>query len=289
MNIEFLEKIKKLTLFALMADETLMGMLVLKGGNALNLAYDMSSRGSMDIDFSMERDFTADERNNVQARFYHLLNEEFNKEDLQVIDVMFIDKPRKIVDEVKDFWGGYLMEFKVVTTEQFALYSKDHPQKLSKEALPLNENLSPKFSVDFSKYEYVAEKRPQDIDGNTVFVYSPEMIALEKVRALCQQDIRYKEIIISMTPRARARDFFDIYKLKTQFNIDFKTEKNITLLKNIFAAKRVPVEFICAIKENYEFHFQDWDSVLQTITDKEVHPFKFYFDFLIKELEFICT
>ena len=49
--------IKRCTLQAMMKDELLMQGLVLKGGNALQLAYDITNRGSIDIDFSMEKEF----------------------------------------------------------------------------------------------------------------------------------------------------------------------------------------------------------------------------------------
>lgn len=47
-----------MTLKALMADDLLMSGLVLKGGNALHLAYDITNRGSVDIDFSMKNEFS---------------------------------------------------------------------------------------------------------------------------------------------------------------------------------------------------------------------------------------
>ena len=53
-NSELLKKIKRLTISALVSDDILMGILVLKGGNALDLAYDLSNRGSIDIDFQYE-------------------------------------------------------------------------------------------------------------------------------------------------------------------------------------------------------------------------------------------
>ncbi|WBV56473.1 nucleotidyl transferase AbiEii/AbiGii toxin family protein [Chryseobacterium daecheongense] len=56
-----IDKIKMLTLRALMSDETLMHSLVLKGGNALHLAYEITNRGSIDIDFSVAREFTDQE------------------------------------------------------------------------------------------------------------------------------------------------------------------------------------------------------------------------------------
>lgn len=49
-----INEIKRCTLQAMMKDDLLMQGLVLKGGNALQLAYDITNRGSIDIDFSME-------------------------------------------------------------------------------------------------------------------------------------------------------------------------------------------------------------------------------------------
>ena len=37
------------------------------------------------------------------------------------------------------------------------------------------------------------------MEGATVYVYSPEMLAIEKYRALCQQVPEYKNVIKSMT------------------------------------------------------------------------------------------
>jgi predicted nucleotidyltransferase component of viral defense system len=50
-----------------------MALLVLKGGNAIDIAYDLSNRGSIDIDFSMDRDFTAAELNRVRNQAAGLL------------------------------------------------------------------------------------------------------------------------------------------------------------------------------------------------------------------------
>lgn len=69
---EFLEKVKKLTIAALLADEIFVGILVLKGGNALNIAYEISRRGSIDIDFSIERDFSKDDKSRIRSRIDRL-------------------------------------------------------------------------------------------------------------------------------------------------------------------------------------------------------------------------
>jgi len=52
-----LEQIKKLAVIAMFSDDELMEQLVLKGGNALDLVHRLSTRGSLDVDFSMQSDF----------------------------------------------------------------------------------------------------------------------------------------------------------------------------------------------------------------------------------------
>ena len=50
--------VRRLTIVALFSDDQLFEQIVLKGGNALNLVYGLSPRTSLDLDFSMESDFT---------------------------------------------------------------------------------------------------------------------------------------------------------------------------------------------------------------------------------------
>jgi predicted nucleotidyltransferase component of viral defense system len=283
-NLQILEKIKRLTIAALVADDTLMGILVLKGGNALNLAYEISTRGSIDIDFSMETDFSETEKKRLLNQIDHLLNSEFSKENLFVFDIKFSDRPNKINPSVKSFWGGYLLEFKVIEKNKY--YDLNGKlDDIQRNAIPIHSDHSTKFTVDISKYEYVLEKRAKDIEGSVVYVYSPEMLALEKVRALCQQIPQYKEIVFSMTPRSRSRDFYDIYNLTSSFSIDFESTENIQLCKNIFLAKHVPLNFIELILEQKDFHKQSWDSVINTVVNgEELKPFDFYFDFVLDRI-----
>lgn len=56
-----IDTVKMLTLRALVSDEELMYGLVLKGGNALELAYKITDRASKDVDFSMSGDFTKED------------------------------------------------------------------------------------------------------------------------------------------------------------------------------------------------------------------------------------
>jgi predicted nucleotidyltransferase component of viral defense system len=280
-NSELLQKIKLHTVSALMADDILMGILVLKGGNALDLAYEITNRGSIDIDFSMEKDFSEQEKKRLLNQISFLLNNEFKRDSLVAIDIRFSDRPQQINEAVKDFWGGYILEFKLIPQDKYdELVGND--ESLRRNALQIHSDNSTKFTVDISKYEYVSDKRAKDIDGSVVYVYSPEMLALEKLRALCQQNPAYKEIVYSMTQKSRARDFYDIYNLSTSFAIDFTSEDNVQVCKYIFEAKRVPLEYISLLPEQRDFHAQSWDSVVNTVSQKEnLKNFDFYFDHVI--------
>lgn len=283
-NLETLQRIKRLTISALVADDILMGILVLKGGNALDLAYDITNRGSIDIDFSMETDFTDEERQRLLNQMRFLLESEFSKENLVVFDVRISDKPQKMNDAVKSFWGGYLLEFKIIEKDRFDSFNGDL-ESIRRNALAIQSDNSTKFTVDISKYEYVTGKRAKDLEGSVVYVYSPEMLALEKLRALCQQAPEYREIVFSMTPKSRARDFYDIYNLTKSFSIDYKTPENIELCSHIFDAKRVPLDFINKIADQRELHRQSWNSVIDTVSEKEkLKDYDFYFDFIIEQL-----
>lgn len=274
--------VKRLTIAALVSDEILMKILVLKGGNALDLAYDITNRGSVDIDFSMETDFTDEEKARIRNQIEFLLNNEFSKEGYVVFDVKLIEKPSIIEETVKEFWGGYLVEFKVIPNESYSKHKSDI-DALRRNAVALHSDNSTKFTIDISKYEYVTTKVVKDIEGSVVYVYSPEMIALEKLRALCQQNIKYKQIVKRMTPKPRARDFFDVYNINESFKIDFASEENLQLCQNIFSAKRVPLTYISELPNQRELHKQSWQSVIDTVDQSlDLEDYSFYFDYVIK-------
>ena len=52
-----LDEIRRITITAIFSDDLLSEILVLKGGNALALIYGVSTRTSLDLDFSMNSDF----------------------------------------------------------------------------------------------------------------------------------------------------------------------------------------------------------------------------------------
>ena len=272
-----LDKIKRLTLKALMHDDKLMYGLVLKGGNALQLVYDITDRASMDIDFSIEGDFTELEFHRISSTLDALLNDQFQTEELIVFDVRFVEKPK--TNAVKE-WKGYNIEFKVTHKKD---YHPNDIEKTRREAIKILDQ-STKFSVDISSFEYIATAKKHDLDGTVLFVYTPEMIIIEKLRALCQSIPEYQQIVASASTKGRARDFYDIWNLYNEFAIDITSEENKVLINEIFKAKRVPLEFLTLIPNYKDLQAQNWSSVEDTL-GTESKGFEFYYNFTMQVID----
>lgn len=265
-----LDKIKLMTLRALMHDEKLMYGLVLKGGNAMQLVYDITDRASMDIDFSIEGDFSEFEYQRISGTLEALLNDEFQKENLIVFDVKFIEKPK--TNKVK-VWKGYNIEFKVAYKEK---WFEDDIDKTRREAIKILGE-STKFSIDISSFEYISNAKKYDLDGTVMLVYTPEMIVIEKLRALCQSIPEYQKIIPTARVKGRARDFYDIWNICNEYSIDIASPENQILIKEIFKAKKVPVTFLNLLIEYKDLQRENWKSVEETLSSDN-NGFDYYFN-----------
>lgn len=137
------------------------------------------------------------------------------------------------------------------------------------------------FTVDLSKCEYTEGKVEREFDSFTIFVYTPEMIVIEKLRAICQQMEAYEH---RGHRNARARDFYDIYIAVTSYGINLCAKENIEVLGHVFAAKQVPLALLTHIAEEREFHRLDWPAVIAS-TEGSLEPFDFYFDFVLAQVE----
>ncbi len=87
MAAQDIDKLKRLIVIALFSDDRLVEQLVLKGGNALMLAYDLASRASFDLDFSMEGQFDPAELANITDRIEFRLKQTFEPAGYVVFDV----------------------------------------------------------------------------------------------------------------------------------------------------------------------------------------------------------
>lgn len=283
--MSLLEKIKRLSIIAMVSDDDLMDILVLKGGNALNIIYSMVDRASIDIDFSIESDFEKLNISDVNNRIKLALENTFNEEQLHPFDIIFREKPANIAKEYEPFWGGYSIEFKIISIDSYNRW-KDDIDKLRRNAIVTGPGDVRIYKIDISKFEVCSPKVRKSIDGYALNVYSPEMICFEKIRAICQQLPDYRKIVKTATPRGRSRDFYDIFCLTEKFDINFNSEKNIELLKDIFNIKRVPLSFMRDIEQHKDYFEQDFQSVKDTVLDKsELKEFNFYFNYVVKLVE----
>lgn len=84
----------------------------------------------------------------------------------------------------------------------------------------------------------------------------------------------------------RARDFYDIFLICSQHDINPESDENRKTITAIFQAKKVPLEYIKLIRENIEIHRSDWQSVIDTVSAKdEIMPFEFYLEYTLRKFE----
>lgn len=273
-----LDKIKRLTLRALMSDETLMHSLVLKGGNALHLVYEVINRGSIDIDFSVEREFTEEEFKKMPIWMDYILNRTYRQEGLRVFDVRFIEKPK--TGSIPE-WKGYLLEFKVIESDKADEFGTDI-ERMRKNAIKLNDQ-SPKYEVEISAYEYVGAATKTEFEGAILRVYTLEMILFEKVRALCQTMPEYQKIVASAKQKRRARDIYDICLVFDSRKLNLEKD----LLVDIFKAKQVPLELIGNLESLREYNRDNWETVIATIPEEDRSTLKSYDYYFDKVLEIV--
>jgi len=282
MDLDYLDKIKRYAIIAMFSDDDLMDMLVLKGGNVLDLIYGVSARSSIDIDFSMASEFEEKELDIIKDKIEKALMDTFQDIGYSVFDIKFMVTPQNITPDLKDFWGGYEIEFKVIEKTK---YSDLHEEidSLRRNSLVVGPKNRKKFSIQISKFEFCEQKQEYEIEGYRIYLYSPEMIVFEKIRAICQQMPEYRKLVKSSHRTARARDFVDIYFLLRKYKIKLDSEENIGLLRSIFDAKRVPLELVGKIDNYREFHRPDFDAVIDTVKSGiKLKDFDFYFDYIVK-------
>jgi hypothetical protein len=115
-----------------------------------------------------------------------------------------------------------------------------------------------KYSIDISKHEFCGAKIKTQLDDYTIYVYSPEMIVIEKLRAVCQQ---MADNTVTRN-KTRASDFYDIYQVVNERGVDIGAKDNLNLFGHIFCAKQAPLKLLSQIRDCREFHELDWRDEL---------------------------
>ena len=275
-----LESIKRAAIVAMFADDELMDLLVLKGGNAMDVVLQVNSRASVDLDFSMKDDLDCDA---VRPRVERALQSTFEQLGLLAFDVKMTLRPQQMPNDLAAFWGGYLVEFKLIAQRRAAEVGNDL-EVMRREAIRLGEGS--KFTIDISRHEYVEGKQQHELEGYRIFVYSPEMIVCEKLRAICQQMPEYAAIIArNGLGNQRARDFVDIEALVKKFGVDLGAERPRNIITQMFALKKVPIALLGRITTTRDFHALGYEEVKAAMKPGvKVELFDYYFDFVANEI-----
>lgn len=136
------------------------------------------------------------------------------------------------------------------------------------------------FTIEISKGEFCGDKRRVTLDDYSIYVYSPTMIAIEKLRAICQQ---MPEYTLRKHKTSRARDFYDVRALVETIGVNLAAPASLALFKRIFGAKQVPLDLLPRIREYRAFHEAGW-AYVESSVDEEVDPFDSYFDFVVGQV-----
>jgi predicted nucleotidyltransferase component of viral defense system len=86
------DRVRSLAIQAVFSDETFFERVALKGGNAIALAYDISSRTSLDLDFSIEADFP--DSKDAARRLESACGRTFESAGFIVFDFRFVADPK---------------------------------------------------------------------------------------------------------------------------------------------------------------------------------------------------
>lgn len=268
--------IRRVILTAVAADDYLMEQLVLKGGNALELIHRIGARASVDLDFSTAADF--DNPDEAAERLRHSLVERFDAAGYLVFDFRFASRPSDRKHGTP--WGGYTATFKLIP---HALADKlgRAIERMRRQSDAVGPSEQRNFRIEISPFEYIANRVQAEVDHYTCYVYSLDMIAAEKLRAICQQSPQYERRI---NPTPRARDFYDLYAAVTEGNVSFTSDSFRSLVVEMFRMKDVELSLLASLEEQREFHRQDWPSV-QNAVRTSLKDFDYYFDYVLEEIK----
>lgn len=275
-----LNQIKVLILQALFLDDELSKLVVVKGGTALFLL-DAIGRRSTDIDFSLcEVPEEKATKEYLESKFKAAIGGFLSEKGYELFHYKFEEKPPR-----GNFRLGYEIACKFLPYAVFdRLKGKKNSDRMMHQAFRDMTTLEKGVIIQVSKNEFCDTHGEAEIEGGIVIrIYSPEMILIEKLRALCQQ---MKEYPNRTKKTARAKDFYDIYVLDAHYGIAKKCAADPDpfklLVKNIFGIKSVPVELLYKLEDYRDYHEQDFQSVQNSVIDSGgLKPFTFYFDYAI--------
>ena len=285
---ESLLAIRATIITAIASDDKLFERFVLKGGNAIDIVYKLGQRSSLDVDFSMADDFPTDEdMQTAQKRLFAALGNRFDAIGYVLFDQGFETRPLNH-GGIENPWGGYNATFKLITRNRYVALggtigaepSAATLNAMRQESMVTGIGSQRKFTIEISKHEFVKGKQLMTVEGFELYVYSPAMIAIEKLRAICQQSPNYGQ---RAHPAPRPRDFLDIHTIVTATACDLVSQEHLVLAREIFRAKQVDLALLTDIAhpDRRSFHRLQWQGVVAAVRGGTLKDFDFYFDFVV--------
>lgn len=264
-------EIRRLILKALYRDDWLHDQLVLKGGNALALIYGVGGRSSLDLDFSIRGEF--EDMATASAKIERALRTALSHHGIEVFDYALRQRPSVVK---QSWWGGYTAEFKLIASTDATRLGRSVEQ-MRRQAITIGAGSQTRtYKIEISKFEYVEDTLGRVVDGVDVRVYSPLLIAVEKLRALLQQHPEYVQISVR-SKKSRSRDLYDIWSIADHFAL--RIEEYLPTVELVFEAKEVSLNLLGRFREVYSIHMADWADV-EISVGAELEPYDFYFDFV---------
>jgi hypothetical protein len=274
-----IEEVLKEVIIAIYSSPRLARLLILKGGSAMRMFDNLSSRLSFDADFSLTAPIK--KATPVRKEMQKCLSTQFGGHGFDLIDFKFDKKPKVVKEGFPEWWGGWACEFKLV--------SRRHRGKgldaKRRYALKPKPSPSPKISIDLSEHEYCGKRRIKTVAGSKIQAYSKEMLVLEKLRAVCQQ---HQEYPFRQQRKNRARDFYDIYVLTVDANEEFiaRCKRHV---KGVFGAKDVGLWLLRSLWDDDDFvdEFRRGFELVKNTVSGNVEHFDTYLEhvrFLIRDI-----
>lgn len=221
------------SVLAVFQDPFLSRSLVLKGGTALRMLDHERNRLSIDADFSVAGIIR--EESAYFSRIERALKRRFKPLGYGLLDFRYTPRPKQKKPEMPDWWRGWRCEFKLIAKEFLDLSLEAQRRHAH---MPEGSN-STVMLLEISEHEYCGAERKKTIHGIVIHGYTRELLAMEKLRAICQQHPDYK----FRSSKNRARDFYDIYILCSSMDEIFlrRCRKHLPL---VFSAKDVPLSLL---------------------------------------------
>lgn len=272
-----IEEVITEAVLAIYTDAELSEHVYLKGGAALRMLDDLTTRLSMDADFSLDHPLENPEE--FFSKIHQGLTRRFKPHGYDILDYKHRRKPQKAHPNKPDWWGGWVCEFKLCPSS----FRREPTEIRRRNALIPKGNRKSTLSLDISDHEYCGKGRSRIIAGVEVHGYTRELLVLEKLRAICQQHPEYPY----SKDKNRARDFYDILQLMQEADDAFLDGCKLEI-HNVFAAKEVPLSLLKSLwDETFTDTFaRGFDEVIESVKGTP-YPFDTYLEnvrFLVKEI-----